>query len=629
MAVQTSEKLSKKIESLPRRPGVYLMKDARHEVIYVGKAKDLRARVRSYYQEGGDDWRLISKRMDRVADVDAVVTASEKEALLLESNFIKQFRPKYNVYFRDDKSFVSIKIGLSEQWPRPIVTRRLDDPGALYFGPYASAKAARKTLRVLQDVFPLRKCSIRECMERSRPCLYWEMGKCLAPCCAEVSEEEYGRILDLVVMFLKGKGEDVLAELRREMDESAKALQYERAARMRDRIRAIETTLEGQRVAASAADVDRDVFGLCALDRYVSAAVLFVRNGNIQDVASYRFPADLDSESAIFGSFLNQFYSANRFIPQEILVPVETEDAELLESWLAEQRGRKVRLIRPLRGPKRRLVELANGNARQAERAATTRQEKRRLEMESLQRILGLTELPRNIECFDISTLQGREAVGSMVVFREGEPDKASYRHYKIRDVEGQDDFAMMREVLSRRYGKLAAAMSAASAAEEGEGHGDALPELALVDGGKGQLAVAVQVLGELEMDSCDVAALAKARSGGGTKLKAERVFLPGQAEPIEVPEDSSGFRLITRVRDEAHRFAVGYHRKLRLKATMQSPLVEIGGIGRKMARRLLDHFGGLNKVKEATVEELRQVKGISDVLARAIYEHYRGRGRV
>jgi len=614
MALKMPEELSKKIDSLPRRPGVYLMKDARQEVIYVGKAKDLRARVRSYFQEGGDDWRLICKRIHQVAVVAAVVTASEKEALLLENNFIKQFRPKYNVYFRDDKSFVSIKIDPFEPWPRPIVTRRLDDPKAMYFGPYASAKAARRTLRVLHDVFPLRKCSIRECMERRRPCLYGEMGKCAAPCCSEVSEEEYGRLIEQVVMFLKGKGDDLLARLREEMEHAAGALEYERAARIRDRVRAIETTLEGQRVASSASDVERDVFGLCTLDRYVSVAVLFVRNGNIQDVATYRFPAELDSEEAIFGSFLSQFYSANRFVPEEVLVPVATEDAELLESWLSEKKGRRVRLLRPQRGPKRRLVELASGNARQAERAATTEEEKRRLEMESLQRVLGLSELPRNIECFDVSTLQGREAVGSMVVFRDGEPDKGSYRHYTIRQVEGQDDYAMLHEVLTRRYSRLAG--------EEGEGSGP--PELVLIDGGKAQLNVALSVLDQLGINACDVAALAKARSAGGRRLKAERVYLPGSEEPVEVPEDSYGFRLITRARDEAHRFAISHHRKVRRKAAVRSPLVDIRGVGRKTARRLLEHFGGLNKVKRATVEELKGVPGISDVLARAIHAYYR-----
>jgi excinuclease ABC subunit C len=614
MAPEAFDRLRQKADELPGQPGVYLMKDARSEVIYVGKAKDLRARVRSYFQEGRQDWRLISKRMDQVADVDVVVTGSEKEALLLENNFIKQFQPRYNVYFRDDKSFVSIKIGLAEPWPRPIVTRRLDEPKAVYFGPYASAKAARRTVRLLQDVFPLRRCSLRECMQRKRPCLYGDMGKCSSPCCGDVTEEQYRKLIDQVVLFLKGRGEDLLRSLRQEMQEAAEAEEFERAVRLRDRIEAVETTLETQLVASSAPELDRDVFGMCTVDRYVSVAVLFVRSGNVLDVATYRFPAELDSQEAIFRSFLNQFYSANRYIPDEVLVPVASEDAELLESWLSDKKGRKVAILHPSRGLKKRLVELANGNARQAEQAAAGDQERRQLEMESLRRILGLAHLPQNIECFDISTLHGREAVGSMVVFRGGEPDKSSYRHYRIRAVQGLDDYAMMREVLSRRYEKLA----------QGEQPQQA-PELVLVDGGKGQLGVAMQVLGSLGLDSSDVAALAKARFGGGGKLKAERVYLPGKARPLEVPENSYGFRLITRVRDEAHRFAVSYHRRLRRTATMESPLLEIKGVGEKTARRLMEHFGGLNKVQNANLEELRAVKGMPGTLARAIFDHWHG----
>jgi excinuclease ABC subunit C len=625
MAVEMSDKLREKVEGLPRRPGVYLFKDARHEVIYVGKAKDLCARVRSYFQEGGEDWRLIQKKLAQVDDVDVVVTASEKEAMLLENNFIKQFRPKYNVYFRDDKSFVSIRIDLDEPWPRPVVTRRLDARNALYFGPYASAKAARRTLRVLQDAFPLRKCSIRECRERRRPCLYGEMGKCAAPCCSEVSEEEYRGLIDQVALFLKGRGEDLLEDLRRQMAEAAERTDYEKAARLRDRIRAIEVTLEAQHVASSEEKADRDVFGLSTLDRHVAVAVLFVRGGNVQDVASYRFPADLDSEAAIFGAFLNQFYSQNRFIPDEVLVPVPANDAELLGSWLSEKKGRKVRILCPQRGAKKRLVDLASRNARQAERTATSEEERRRLEMESLQRLLGLSELPRNIECFDISTLQGREAVGSMVTFCDAEPDKSRYRHYRIRGVEGQDDLAMMREVLYRRYGKPARRPQEGPAREAEQGTEP--PELVLVDGGRGQLGVALDVLADAGIESCDVAALAKARTGGGVKLKAERVFLPGRDEPVEVPEHTYGFRLVTRVRDEAHRFAVAYHRRVRRKAAVESPLLGVRGVGRTLARRLMDRFGSLEGVRRAEAEELKQVQGISDVLAEAIRSHFRAAG--
>lgn len=616
MSVQIPERLRARIDEMPRRPGVYLLKDERQEVIYVGKAKDLRARVRSYFQQGGEDWRLICKHIDQVADVDVVVTASEKEALLLENNFIKQFRPRYNVYFRDDKSFVSIKIDRTEPWPRPVITRRLDDEGATYFGPYASAKAARRMLRALQDLFPLRRCSIRQCSRRRRACLYGEMGKCLAPCCADVARQQYDELVEQVVLFLKGRNADLLRELRERMDRAASNLEFERAARLRDRIAAVQTTMERQRVASSAEEVDRDIFGICTLDRHVAVAVLFVRGGNVQDVASYRFPARLDSEQAIFRSFLNQFYSQNRFIPQEVLTPVPTPDADLLAGWLTEKKGRKVSVIWPRRGRKRELVELANRNAREAERAATTRSERRALEMESLQDMLDLDELPTVIECFDISTLQGREAVGSMVVFRDGEPDKSCYRHYRIRHVEGQDDYAMMREVLTRRYGKLA---------EQQEGE---TPELVLVDGGKGQLAVATEVLDRFGLlDACEVAALAKARTRDGRRLKEERVYQPGCADPVVVLQDTYGFRLITRVRDEAHRFAIAYHRKVRRRRSVQSPLEEVPGIGARKARRLVNHFGGLNKVKRASEEELKAVRGVSDVLAEQIVQHFRRRG--
>jgi excinuclease ABC subunit C len=323
MPDQTPDKLRRKVDELPRRPGVYLMKDPHKEVIYVGKAKDLWSRVRSYFQEGRDEERLITRHMDLVDDVDVVVTASEQEAMLLENNFIKQFHPKYNVNLRDDKSFVSIKINRAEAWPRPIITRRLKEEGALYFGPYASARAARATLRVIYDLFPLRRCSIRECSQRARPCLYGQMGKCSAPCCAEVSEDDYARLIDQVVMFLRGKTDELSERLRAQMAEAAVRQEYEKAAHVRDRIRAIEETLEVQRVASSAEEADRDIFGLCTVESHVCVAVLLVREGNIREVASYRFPARIDSEQAIFRSFLNQFYSQNRFIPDEILVPVQ------------------------------------------------------------------------------------------------------------------------------------------------------------------------------------------------------------------------------------------------------------------------------------------------------------------
>lgn len=615
---ETRDKLREKIDQFPDQPGIYLMKDGRGEVIYVGKAKSLRDRVRSYFQESSEQERLITKQIDEVADIDVVVAGSEKEAFILESNFIKQFRPKYNVLFRDDKSFVSIKIPMDEPYPRPVVTRRLEDEDALYFGPYANAKGARETLRVIQDVFPLRKCSISQCKKADRPCVYGQMGKCLAPCCADVSEEEYGELINEVKMFLRGKRADLLERLREEMQEAAGELNFEKAAVLRDRLRAIDETLEKQRVASSMEEIDRDIFGLHPTDRSVWVSVLFVRDGNLQDATSYEFEASLGSTREVFRSFINQFYSANRFIPTEVLLPIETDDEEILEEWLTEKKGRKVKVICPQRGEKKRVVELANRNARQAEQVSTSEQKKRRREMESLRDILDLDHLPRNIECFDISTLTGREAVGSMVVFRECEPDKNSYRRYRIRGVEGQDDFASMKEVIVRRYKHVRE--------KSGEEWQQEMPELTVVDGGKGQLSAARAGLEELGVEPEDLVALAKARAAGGRQVEVERVFVPGEGEAIELPEHSYGFRLITRVRDEAHRFAINYHRKLRRKKSLESPLKEIPGVGKKLAARLMDRFRSLDRIGEAALEELTEVKGVSERIAGEIQRYFADR---
>lgn len=600
--------LQRKVEGFPHAPGVYLMKDARSKVIYVGKAKDLRKRVIQYFQSGRDELRLISEQFDQVEDITTIVTNTEAEALLLENNFIKQFRPKYNVLLRDDKSFVSIRIDVHKPWPRPVITRNLSNPDALYFGPYASAQAARQTVRTLQEIFPLRRCSLRECRERKRPCLYGEMGKCVGPCTGNVTEEQYGRIVDQVVNFLKGRTDEVLDDLREQMADASAALEFERAARLRDRIQAVERTLQVQVVSASGDQVDRDVFGVNATDRDVTVSAMFVRSGSVRDAASYRFPARLDTRDAIFDAFLKQFYATTRFIPDEILLPMVIEDGDVLQEVLSERRGRKVQVLVPQRGAKRRLVELAEDNARHAAEAAISEEEKRLTEMESLRDILALDRLPLHIECFDISTTQGREAVGSQVVFRNGRPDKSSYRRYRIRNVEGQDDFAMMNEVLSRRLRR----------ADE-----EPPPDLLVVDGGKGQLGVALQILAEVGVEMPDVVGLAKARQAGGRRVREERVFKPGRPTAIVLPEGSHGLHLITRVRDEAHRFAVSYHRKLRNKASMENPLREVKGVGRKLAARLLEHFGGLNKVQAANVEDLKQVRGVSEVLAHAIHDYY------
>jgi excinuclease ABC subunit C len=612
MRENISTELADKIARLPCKPGVYLMKGRDGEVLYVGKAKDLHSRVRSYFQEGNDNARLITRRTGDVEDIAIVVTQSDKEALVLENNFIKQFRPKYNVLFRDDKSFVSIKISLDERWPRPVITRRLGDEGARYFGPYASAKAAKETMRVLENIFPFRKCSMRQCRLAERPCVYGQMGKCLAPCCAEVSEEEYEKLIEEVMMFLDGKCEDLLDELREDMHDASEKLEFERAARLRDRIRAVEETVQKQLAGSSMDKVDRDIFGIESTDKNIWVALLLVREGNIQDALNYRFPARIDTTGGVFRSFLNQFYSSNRFIPDEVLLPMETEDARILADWLSEKKGRKVEVLFPRRGRKRRLVELANRNARGAERIGDSRENRRRLKMESLQEIIGLKKLPRNIECFDISNLGGREAVGSMVVFRDGEPDKSSYRRYKIRNVGGQDDFAMMAEVIRRRYRRVAE--------KTGKEWEQKMPELVVVDGGKGQLSAAISGMKDVGVEPPDVIGLAKARfeRGGG---KGERVFLPGHREAFTLPDNTYGFRLLTAVRDEAHRFAISYHRKLRRERSTSSPLMDVKGVGPKIAGRIMERFKTLERVAKASEEELAEVPGVSMRLARLVRE--------
>lgn len=611
---QKEKLLAKKTAQFPTEPGVYLMKDQRGEVIYVGKAKDLQARVRSYFKYAAGERRLITEQIEEVDDIDVVVAGSEKEALILENNFIKQFRPKYNVLFRDDKSFVSIKIRTDEPWPRPVVTRRIEDEGAVYFGPYASAKSARKTLRVIQDVFPLRKCSLQQCRKAERPCVYGQMGKCLAPCMCNVSEEEYAELLEEVKLFLRGKNEDLVDQLRAEMKAAAEKLNFEKAARIRDRIEAVEETLQKQQVASSMEEIDRDIFGLHATEDTLSVAILFVRSGNLQDVGTYHFSRSYAEKEEVFRSFLNQFYSANRFIPEEILLPVSTEDSDLLKSWLSEEKGRKVKVACPQRGAKKRLVELANRNAREAERISSTQGEKRQQEIESLRETAGLENPPRTIECFDISNLQGHQAVGSMVAFRGGAPVKDRYRRYKIREVEGQDDFAMMREVVRRRYRHVAE--------QSGPVWQQELPDLIVLDGGIGQLNAGLSALEGLGIERPDMIGLAKARVRKGEQEKGERIFLPGQSEPINLADETAGYRLVTRVRDEAHRFAISYHRTLRRKGAFESPLMEVSGIGQRLAGRIIDRFKTLRRVAEAGIDELAEVKGVSERLARRILEH-------
>ena len=607
--------LEQQISELPVSPGVYMMKDARNEVLYVGKAKNLRNRVRTYFQEGSTDTRpYMQVMLPRVVRIDHVVTGNEREALILENNLIKQFKPKFNIRLKDDKTYMSIEIDLGKDFPRPVTMRqrKRDQPDVLYFGPYSSAAKTRSTLRYLNRVFPIRECSDYVLAHRTRPCPLYEMGRCTGPCVGKVSKEDYQELIDEVLLVLKGNNEELTERLNEKMLTAAQGLRFEDAGRYRDQIQAIQHTAEQQRIDSPDL-LDRDVFAYHLQGDYLEIQALFVRGGRLEDLASHSFRVTDRSPEEVFCSFLNLFYTQAPIAPEEVLLPIETEDAAPLAEHLSERRGKKVRILCPKRGRKARLVELARANAENSYKIRHGKSEANRQVLNALQADLKLRNRPTHIECFDISNIGGELAVGSMVTFRECVPDKSAYRHFKIRTVSQSDDFAMMYEVLKRWY---------AGAAEQGE-----LPDLTIIDGGKGQLSVATRVFGELGITTVDVIGLAKSRrrekSRGQTIVTDERVFKPELEEPIVLAQDSPHLLYLTRIRDEAHRFAINYHRKLRQKEYQRRGLTAIPGVGDVLRKRLLRRFGSAAGVRQAPVEELASVEGVSERLARTIHQHF------
>lgn len=605
--------LIQKVAHFPNRPGVYLMRDGSGRVLYVGKAKDLRARVRTYLREGADGRPRVRFLMARVADIDIVVTDSEKEALILENTLIKRHRPRYNVDLRDDKTYLSLRLDVQNPFPRLTMVRQVKRDGALYFGPYASARDLRETLELLQKIFPLRQCSEREFRQRTRPCLYCQIRGCRAPCCGMVDEAAYRRLVEQVVLFLRGRSGELLEGLRRSMEEASARLEFEEAARLRDRVRAIELTLERQK-AVTHEPVDRDVVGIAREGGEAQVAVLVVRSGNLIDRRPYYFGDVQGEDPDLAVQFLQQYYREDRIVPREVLVgePVPDGERRLLEEWLGERRGARVRVLTPRRGEKAALVRMARDNA--AELLAERRRTKVGYDaaLSELRERLRLASPPRRMECYDISNVQGREAVGSLVTFVDGFPCKEGYRRFVVRTVSGADDFAMLFEVLSRRLARR-------------REPGWELPDLIVVDGGRGQLSVAQRALEEAGV-AVPAVGLAKARarpgSGESVEHSPERVFLPGRINPVVLPRNSSGLFLLQRLRDEAHRFAVTHHRQRRTRSALSSALEAVPGIGEKRRRALLRHFGSLRRLRGATPGEIAQVPGISATLAEAIAKH-------
>lgn len=597
--------IEEKVEDFPPSPGIYLMRGKAGEVLYVGKAKDLRARVRSYFQKASIGRYTIQFLLSKVADIDYIVTDNEKEALILEDTLLKKYKPRYNIRLKDDKTYVSIKLTVQEDFPRICITRKTPKDGSLYFGPYASAHKARETLRFLRRILPLSTCSLAEFRNRVRPCLDYQMGICSAPCVGLISKEAYRELVDGAIMFLEGRNQALVRELKGKMEMASKDLDFERATLLRDRIRAIEVTLERQKVVSPVA-IDQDIFASIQEGDEILIQALYVRGGRLTSGKEYVFKRQggLPLEETL-SSFLVQYYSKGVFIPEEIILPIPIEDKIPLEDWLGERKGGRVRLFFPRGGDRYRLLQMAEKNVLEALRRIQGL--RRGTALEDVKERLRLKRVPKVIEAFDISDIGGRLAVGAMVVFEDGRPNKDRYRKFKIETIEGPDDYGMMSEVLSRRYTK-----------EEW-----GLPDLILMDGGKGQLNIALKVLEGLGIRDVDVVALAKERPeerAGQRRLKGERVYIPNVKDPIVLEKGSLSDLLLRRVRDEVHRFAIAYHKRLR-KMGVRSILLDIPGIGEKRARTLLTHFGSVERIKEASMEELLTITGMTRKVAEKVKE--------
>jgi excinuclease ABC subunit C len=592
------------------------MRDDRGKVIYVGKAKDLRARVRAYFHSP-DGRCQVEFLVRRVADIETLVTSNDKEALILENNLIKQYKPRYNIRLKDDKSYLSIKVTTQHAWPRIFTTRKIVKDGNRYFGPFSSAVAARETLDIVEKHFLLRNCTEHNFKNRSRPCLQYQIKRCLAPCVLPVSQPDYRERVRQAILFIEGKQDELLSELRQKMAKKSEAMEFEAAAKIRDQIQAVEKTLEKQRMVSHWGS-DQDVFGLYREGGFIEVQVLFVRQGKLTGSQSYSLE-DLEfPDEEVMGALLQQFYQGHRFIPDEILLPVELDDREVREDYLRENKGKRVSILSPQRGAKNELVEMARENARQSFSERHDQAKAREKMLKELQSKLRLRNYPQRIECFDISMLHGAHAVGSMVTFVNGEPDKSRYRHYRIRSIDassGGDDFGMMLEVLKRRF---------ARGREEED-----LPDLVVVDGGKGQLAMALAAMADVGVKGVEAVGLAKMRVQSAPRSaeierSEERVFLPGQSNPVILKRNSNALFLLQRVRDEAHRFAITHHKKLRTRQTLFSTLDRIPGVGGARKRALLRAFGSIKRIEKATLEELLKVPSMNEKTAQEILQSLR-----
>lgn len=620
--MMTKPKIQDILKNLPTKTGVYLHKNDQGQVIYVGKAVNLRSRVRSYFHNSTQNSSEKNRRLaQEIADIEFIVTSSELEALLLENTLIKKFQPRYNVLLKDDKRYPYIKIHWQDPFPRVTTTRRLQNDGARYYGPYTAAWAAYQTLDLARKIFPYLTCTRDIDGQDDRACLYYHIGRCAAPCIGVVNQAEYRQILDNLGNFLNGNTEPVVANLRQEMAAAAESLDFERAAQLRDQINAIDQVVQKQKVIGTGT-VDEDVIAFARTENDACVQVFFIRGGKLTGRDYFVLEGTAEEEDAeIMTSFLKQFYDQATTIPPEILLPQEVDELMIIRNWLKSKRGAKVTLKVPRRGKHKELLEMAANNAAETLthlRARWAADETKQTEgLTELQQALDLAEPPLRIECYDISTLQGTNTVGSMVVFAKGTPRKSDYRRFKIRAVQGQDDYASMQEMLRRRFKRMTddgyQDSTKIGKKSDSDNAWALIPDLIIIDGGKGQLNAALDVLDEFELrDAIPIVGLAK---------REEELFLPDHSDSLMLPRKSQGLYLLQRIRDEAHRFGVTYHRNLRGKSAIRSSLDDIEGVGPKRRRALLKKFGSLKAIRAATIEELAAVPGMTKRVAETLKE--------
>jgi len=605
-ALSVAEKLS----LTAHEPGVYLLKDAEGLIIYIGKARDLRKRLAAYFKNSAQTDMKTGVLVKKISDFDTLITGTEKEALILESNLIKRHRPRYNVVLKDDKRYPSLRLNPDEKYPSFTIVRKIGEDDAVYFGPFASAHAVRETLKTVNKTFKLRKCRAKDFKTRTRPCLHCQMEGCLAPCCLDVDPQVYWEQVNEAIMFLRGRTTDLLAKIKTQMNAAAQAQEFEKAARLRDKMFSLQRTIEKQ-IAVNTDFQNRDVFAIARSNGHALVTVLNVIGGFLKGSRHFSFEETMSTDEEAIGTFIRQYYEKTVSLPKELLVSVNLQDARLIEDWFKAVKGQTVKILSPKRGEKAKLLEMAIHNAENELKGLIAARSAEMDLLARLQKKLQLSRLPHRIECFDNSNISGTEAVASMVVFEKGRAKKSAYRQFKIKTVDKNDDYAYMAEVLNRRLKNLNAQQSP-----------EPFPDLLMVDGGKGQLNIALAVIKELALEGqFQIIAIAKKDEKKGETQ--DKIFIPRRINPIVFGKDADLLLFLQRIRDEAHRFAITFHRKRRIKTSLQSELDAIPGIGRKRKAILLKHFKSTKKIREANINELNSLPGISRSTAEAVHRYF------